>query len=88
MAALTPTTVGVENSGSITWIRAAFTNVVSGDTWASGITSIFTYFGSNHMVPGSQGKEGMNITQSTGTFTFYLPETSTSLSISVLCKQA
>lgn len=87
MAALTPTTIGLESSGSLTWIRAAFTNVVSGDTWASNIRTIFTYFGSNHMVPSVAGREGVNLTQSAGTFTIYLSETSTSVSISVLCKQ-
>lgn len=86
MAALTPTVVSVENSGSITWIRAAFTVVNSGDTWTSGISSIFTYFGSNHTVPSGAGKEGVNITQSAGVFTFYPPEATTSMSISVLVK--
>lgn len=87
MAALIPSTFSTESAGSMTWYRAAFTVVNNGDTWTSGITAIYTYFGSNHTNPSSQGKEGINLTQSNGVFTVYVPEATTSMSISILAKQ-
>lgn len=69
MAAVTPTAVKRENLGSLTLITAAFASPNTGDTWASGVTSIFDYWYQIQTAPTTQASAGANITLSGSTFT-------------------
>ena len=74
----TPSTVIRENAGSNTLHIATFGSTVDGATWATGLgTGIVGYWG-NSITDGTQGKEGVDISESSGTLTFNLAETKSS----------
>lgn len=73
----TPSSVIRESSGSTTLHIATFGSTADGDTWATGLPNIVGYWG-NSITNGTQGKEGVDISESAGTLTFNLAETKTS----------
>lgn len=76
MAAITPATVQRINMGSINLVRASFTTVSDGDTWASGISAIAGKWTDHNADPSTQASVGIASTFSSGTFTFYPAENS------------
>ena len=73
MAAKTPSTVTRHSAGSQTKIVAAFTDIDSTDTWASGLgTNVQDYFFTRTDAPTSVTTA--MVVNSSGTFTFYTNE--------------
>ena len=73
-----PSTLIKENAGSNTLHIATFGSTVDGATWATGLgNSIIGYWG-NSITDGTQTKEGVDISNSSGTLTFNLGETKSS----------
>ena len=74
MAAITPTSVRRYSIGNVALVRAVFANTADdGDTWASAMKGVVGFW-TNVSTDPTQTKEGMNVSESSGTFTFNLPE--------------
>lgn len=75
MAAKTPDSVIRESAGSMTLHIATFStnDIDDGDTWASGIQEIVGYWANGTDDP-TQTKEGIDMSVSSSTFTFYTGE--------------
>jgi hypothetical protein len=73
MAAKTPDKVYQDKLGSLRLVRAVFstTNLDDADTYASGIDAVVDYWFSPKIDPSTNSSAGINITHSSGTFTFY-----------------
>ena len=86
MAAITPTTVLKESGGSMTIHIATFAATAdSGDTWDSGIAHIVGYWANRTDDP-TQTKEGVDVVESSDTFTFYTGEDNCGIMLYVLSK--
>lgn len=75
MAPKTPDSIIRENVGSLNLLICDFTtaNIDDGDTYATGLPNIVAqWFNATKDV--TQGGEGMNISESSGTLTFISPE--------------
>lgn len=84
MAAITPSTHYIENAGSKVLHIATFAGTADdGDTWASGLTGIVGYWANGTDDP-TQTKEGVDVSVSSGTFTFNLGEDNRSFILYVL----
>lgn len=76
MAAISPATVNRISIGSANLLVANFTTCSDGDTWASGITNLVTFWNQVNGNPSTQASAGSAATFATGTFTFYPGENS------------
>ena len=87
MAAVTPSTLIRENVGSLTLHTATFANTTDdGDTWASGLgTNVVGYWANGTDDP-TQGKEGIDVSNSSGTFTFNTGEDNRGIMLYVLSR--
>ena len=75
-----------ENIGSARLVIATFANTTDdGDTWASGLSGIVAFWAQVTEDP-TQGKEGVNITESSGTFTFHLGEDNAPITLYVIVR--
>lgn len=84
MAAITPTSVRRENIGSVNLLICAFAGTADDDdTWASGLDSVLGYWACRTDDP-TQGTEGIGMSVSSGTFTFYLGEDNAAFTLYVL----
>ena len=75
MAEKTPDSIIRESLGSLTLLIGKYssTNVDDGDTYPSGLSNVVDqWFNATKDV--TQGGEGMNVSESSGTFTFIAPE--------------
>jgi hypothetical protein len=71
MAAVTPSTLTRHSMGDLTFFIAVFANTTDdGDTYASGLGSNVLGFWANGTDDPTQGKEGIDVSESSGTFTF------------------
>jgi hypothetical protein len=62
-----------ENVGSLTLYVVKFTSVSTTDTYASGLgTNVVGYWANAENDEGTDGDEGVNVANSSGTFTFAL----------------
>lgn len=66
-----------ESSGSLTLFIFTLTTVADTETYASGLTNIVGYWANAITNEGTAGEEGVNVAESSGTFTFYLKTTGT-----------
>lgn len=75
MAAKTPDSIIRENVGSLNLLICDFstTNIDNEDTYATGLPNIVGCWFNASLDP-TQGGEGMNIAESSGTLTFHAPE--------------
>lgn len=72
MAAITPASITKNTAGNQTEIIAKFTTVSDADTWASGLSGrVIAYFDQVTADPTTNTSAGCNVTESSGTFTFY-----------------
>lgn len=72
MAAITPATITKNTAGNQTEIIAKFSTVSDGDTWASGLGSrVIAFIDQVTADPTTNTSAGCNVTESSGTFTFY-----------------
>lgn len=87
MAAQTAATTTRESLGSLTLLMFTFTSVLDADTFASGLgTNVVNYWASGQGNPGTQASAGFNVTNSSGTFTFYPGEDSLAATLFVLAR--
>ena len=70
MAGARTPTVYQENVGSSKLIVARITSTVNGDTWVSGLTGIKYFWAQVRGSGGTQASAGINVSESSGTFTF------------------
>lgn len=85
MAAATVSTTKRHSVGDLTLFIVTFSSVADTNTYASGLGSrVVGYWANSVMNEGTQGDEGVNVAESSGTFTFYLKTTSTSLKLYIL----
>lgn len=88
MAAVTPSSVSRENLGSVNLLIAKFaTTTDDGDTWASGLDSVIGYWANGTDDPTTQTNTGVDVSESSGTFTFSLSEDNRSFTLYVLTTQ-
>ena len=86
MGAVTPTATLRESAGSVLLHIFTFANTTDdGDTYSSGISDVVGWWGNCTDSP--TGHEGVDIAESSGTFTFYLGEDDRSLMLYVLSEQ-
>lgn len=86
MAAVTPSTTYRESLGSLTLLKFSFANTTDdGDTYASGLPNVWGYWANGTDDP-TQTKEGIDVSESSGTFTFSLGEDNRSFDLYVLAK--
>jgi len=72
MSAITPATLKTYSAGSQTKYVATFATVSDADTWASGLgTRVQDFAGQVTADPTTNTSSGINIANSSGTFTFY-----------------
>jgi hypothetical protein len=84
MAAITPTLHVIENAGSKVLHIATFAATADdGDTWASGLSGIVGYWANGTDDP-TQTKEGIDVSEASGTFTFNLGEDNRGIMLYVL----
>lgn len=84
MAAITPSTLIRESSGSLTMYIATFADTADdGDTWASGLGSNVVSYCAVGTDDPTQAKEGIDVSNSSGTFTFNLGEDNRSFILTV-----
>ena len=87
MAAITPDTITRESVGSLVMLICDFSTTVvdDGDTYASGLPNVVgQWFNATKDV--TQGGEGMNVSESSGTFTFISPEDDVTGTLFVLAR--
>ena len=74
MAAMTPTSTTRDNLGSLNLVTALFPGTADdADTWASGLKGI-AFFHAQGLDNPTQEAEGIEVSESNGTFTFNLAE--------------
>ena len=84
-AARTPASTTTESMGSRTLLIVKFTDVVTGDTWVSGLgTTPVAFWTAVTTVPGTQTNCGSCAALSAGTFTFEVDEDTQDVSFFVL----
>ena len=86
MAAQTAATTQRESVGSLTLFTFTFTSVVTGDTFASGLSSNVVGFWYQMTSITTQASAGSSVSNSTGTFTLKPGEDSNSGTLYVLAK--
>ena len=86
MAAATVNTTTRESLGSLTLHVINFSSVADTNTYASGLPNVVGYWANSATNEGTQGQEGVNVAESSGTFTFYLKTTATDLDLYILSR--
>ena len=86
MAAKTPSSVIVDNLGSLNLIRAVFADIDNDDTWVSGIENIVDHWFNRTDDP-TAGTEGVGLSNASGTVTFYTGEDNVTGTCFVLTRQ-
>ena len=87
MAVKTPDSIQRESLGSLTLFVCLFetANIDDGDTYATGLPNVVgQWFNATKDV--TQGGEGMNISESSGTLTFIAPEDDVTGTLYILAK--
>jgi len=86
MAEISPTSTIRENVGSLTLHIATFAATADdGDTWASGLPNVVGYWANGTDDP-TQTAEGVDVSESSGTFTFNLGEDNRGIMLYVLSR--
>lgn len=86
MAAATVSTVIQENVGSLTLHIVTFSSLADTNTYASGIPGVVGYWCNAGTDEGTAGDQGINVAESSGTFTFSLDTTATDAKLYVLSR--
>ncbi len=84
MAKKTPSSVTRFNWGSVNAFKVVFSDIDNSDTYVSGLTGVLGQWANKTDEPGSQGNEGIAVSHSSGTFTFYAGETNNAVELYVL----
>ena len=86
MAAGTVSRTEVENCGSLTLHIVTFSSLADTNTYASGLPNVVGYWANSGKDEGTVGDEGINVSESSGTFTFNLKTTSTDAKLFILSR--
>lgn len=87
MGSVTPSSVTQYNSGSFNLLVCPFADTTDdGDTWASGLETVLGFWANGTDDP-TQTKEGIDVSESSGTFTFSLGEDNRSFTLYVMVGQ-
>jgi len=86
MAVKTPDPILRENTGSSTLHIATFSDIDDTDTWASGLTNIIGYWAVASDEATSGQLAGIDVAESSGTFTFSVGEANRTALLYVLTK--
>ena len=85
MAAATVSRTERHSFGNLTNYVITFSSVADGDTYASGLGgNVVGYWANSGTVENTSAQSGVNISESSGTFTFQLKTTSTTLKLFIL----
>ena len=86
--AKTPDSIITENLGSLTLLMCIFetVNIDDGDTYVSGLANVADKWFNATNNPTSQGDEGLNVSESSGTFTFATPQENVTGTLFILTK--
>ena len=85
MGAVTPSSISRQNLGSVNLLICPFANTTDdNDTWESGLDSVIGFWATGTTEPSTQGDEGVDVSESSGTFTFYLGQDNKSFTLYVL----
>lgn len=85
MAAITPSSISRQNLGSVNLLICPFANTADdGDSWASGLTSVIGFWTCGTEDPTTQAHVGVDVSESSGTFTFYTGENDKAFTLYVL----
>ena len=86
MAAITPSSVTRESMGSLTMLICPFAGTADdGDTYASGLPNVVGFWANGTDDP-TQGAEGIDVSNSSGTFTFNLGEDNRAFTLYILAR--
>jgi hypothetical protein len=84
MSAVTPSSIRRENLGSVNLLICPFADTLdNADTWDSGLTSVVGFWANRTSAP-TQEKEGVDVSESSGTFTFNMGEDNKAITLYVL----
>jgi len=88
MAEKTPDTTITENMGSLALLVCKYssTNIDDGDTYPSGLSTNVVDQWFNATLDCTQGGEGMNVSESSGTYTFNAPEANVTGTLFILAR--
>ena len=91
MSVLTASAVKRESLGSLTLIAVEFTSVnggsSTGDTYASGLgTNVVAYWCNCGTLPATQVQQGVNVTNTSGTFTISPAVNSSAVTLFILAR--
>ena len=87
MAAITPSgNTPTRTSNDITTHVVTFASVGDGDTYASGIEGVIGFWGQVTADPTTNSSSGINITESSGTFTFFPGVAALTLTLFVMAR--
>ena len=86
MAAITPSSITRESLGSLILLICPFAGTADDDdTYASGLPSVVSAWAVRTDDP-TQGTEGVGVSESSGTFTFYLGEDNAAFTLFILAR--
>ena len=72
MAAITTSRTERHSAGDLTLFVFTFSSIADADTFASGLPNVVAWWGNQEVNEGTAGEEGVNISEASGTFTFFL----------------
>lgn len=85
MAAATVSRTERHSCGDLTLLIVTFSSLADTNTYASGLgTNVVSYWANGEINEGTAGDEGINVANSSGTFTFYLKTTNTAAKLHIL----
>ena len=86
MAEATVSSTIRESAGSMTMHIVTFSSLADTNTYASGISGVIGYWCNAGTDESTAGDQGINVAESSGTFTFSLDTTATDAKLYVLSK--
>lgn len=86
MAIKTAASVVRENAGSNNLLLVKFADIDTGDTYVSGLSSVIGFWANRTDNPTVVNKEGIAVSESSGTFTFRTGESDNAVTLYILVK--
>ncbi len=84
-ATVSTTTLPARHSvGDMTMLMVTFSSVADANTYASGLPNVLGFWANDATDPATTSDVGVNVSESSGTFTFNLKTTSTDLVLYIL----
>lgn len=86
MGVKTAASVIRENAGSNNLLLVKFTDIDTGDTYVSGLSSVIGFWANKTDTADAAGNEGIAVSESSGTFTFRTGESNNAVTLYILVK--